>query len=147
MLKVKFLTSTARNREIKRATDGSAGYDLYADESHYFSIGERKIVKTGISIGLSTQHIESFYEFYGRIAPRSGMTLRGFDVGAGVIDSDYTGEIGVILINNSGKEQYINQGDRIAQLILEVIMTPPVIIVDSITETKRGGAGFGSTGK
>ena len=82
---------------------------------------------------------------YGRIAPRSGLSLKGIDVGAGVIDRDYRGEIKVLLINNSAQPFAVNKGDRIAQLICEKIVYP-YIKEDILDYTTRGDKGFGSTG-
>ena len=84
---------------------------------------------------------------YGRIAPRSGLTLKKFiDVGAGVVDEDYRGELGVILFNFGEEDFKINMGDKIAQLIFEKIKTPAIVETDSLEETGRGNKGFGSTG-
>lgn len=69
------------------------------------------------------------------------------DVGAGVIDEDYRGEIKVILFNHADVPFQVSMGDRIAQLILEHISTPTPILVDSLDTTQRANAGFGSTGK
>jgi len=84
---------------------------------------------------------------YGRIAPRSGLALKfGMDVGAGVIDRDYRGEIGVILFNHSARAKVIDKGDRIAQLILEKVDYCDPMEVDALSLTKRAEGGFGSTG-
>ena len=85
---------------------------------------------------------------YGRVAPRSGLAVKHFlDVGAGVVDADYRGPLGVVLFN-FGKEDYqVREGDRIAQLVLERIVTPDVLEVESLDDTQRGEGGFGSTGK
>ena len=84
---------------------------------------------------------------YGRVAPRSGLALQKFiDVGAGVIDSDYRGELGAILFNFCNEDFVLNQGDKVAQLIFEKIKTPTVKEVDSLEETGRGDRGYGSTG-
>ena len=83
---------------------------------------------------------------YGRIAPRSGLATKGIDVAAGVIDWDYTGEIRVLLVNNSDIAFEVNIGDRIAQLIIERIATVKFETVKSLTDTERGEKGFGSTG-
>jgi dUTP pyrophosphatase len=84
---------------------------------------------------------------YGRIAPRSGLAVKNFiDVGAGVIDMDYRGPVGVVLFNHSGDDFHIKQGDRIAQLIIEKISNPQIVEVDDLDATARGAGGFGSTG-
>lgn len=84
---------------------------------------------------------------YGRVAPRSGLAWKNFiDVGAGVIDQDYRGNVGVILFNHSDTPFEIKKGDRIAQLILERIVHPVVVEADTLSDTDRGAGGFGSTG-
>ena len=85
---------------------------------------------------------------YGRIAPRSRLAIKNFvDVGAGVIDADYRGEVGVILFNFSNDSFVVNMGDRIAQLVIEKIKTPQVKELVSLDGTDRGTKGFGSTGQ
>jgi dUTP pyrophosphatase len=86
------------------------------------------------------------YGTYGRIAPRSGLAVSGIDVGAGVIDLDYTGEVKVLVINTNNTPYNIDIGDRIAQLIVEKIATPVIIQVEALDNTARGSMGFGSTG-
>ena len=123
-----------------RATQGSAGYDLSAVDSRTILPGERDLVATGISLKLPEG-------VYGRIAPRSGLAVRnGINVGAGVIDSDYTGEIKVVIFNHDKVNPFvIKAGDRIAQLVLEKIECPKVKEISKIDETDRGAGGFGST--
>jgi len=83
----------------------------------------------------------------GRIAPRSGLASKhGLQTGAGVIDSDYRGEVKVLLFNHSDVEFRVDEGDRVAQLILQRIATPEVVCVEELGGTVRGGGGFGSTG-
>ena len=87
---------------------------------------------------------------YGRIAPRSGLSLKGINVYAGVVDEQYRGEIKVALLNNNPPTHerfFIRKGDRIAQLIPTLILTPEVEEVKELDETQRGEDGFGSTGK
>ena len=96
------------------------------------------------------QHAE-FYTLpprcYGRIAPRSGLALKKFiDVGPGVIDSNYRGELGVILFNFSDENFVVNQVDKIAQLNFEKLKTPTIKGTDRLEETGRGAKGYGSTG-
>lgn len=98
------------------------------------------IVKTDLSIAIP-------HGTYARIAPRSGLAVKNFiDTGAGVVDEDYRGAVGVVLFNHGDSDFNVKQGDRIAQLILERIMTPEVVEVDALDETTRGAGGYGSTG-
>jgi dUTP pyrophosphatase len=88
--------------------------------------------------------------YYGRVAPRSGLAVKHhIDVGAGVIDADYRGNVGVVLFNHSDNEFVITAGDRVAQLVIEKIITPEVVEVedlDALGSTARGAGGYGSTG-
>ena len=123
----------------KRATPGSAGYDLSSIENTIVPAYGKQIVKTGLAI-------KTPEGTYGRIAPRSGVAWKGhIDVGAGVVDNDYRGEVGIILFNHSDKDYEIKELDKVAQLILERIATPDVIEVEDLDETIRGSGGFGST--
>lgn len=84
---------------------------------------------------------------YGRVAPRSGLAAKNFiDVGAGIIDEDYRGNVGVVLFNHGPEPFHVAPGDRIAQLICERIVYPVLEEVPKLDETKRGADGFGSTG-
>jgi len=127
-------------------TDYSAGYDLYSLLSGEILSGEKALVRTGICIRLPT--LPYPYKVYGSIRSRSGLSVKSnIEVGAGVIDYDYKGEIQVVLRNHGKETFYYNQHDRIAQMVLEVHITP--FIVESTClpelETDRDG-GFGSTG-
>jgi dUTP pyrophosphatase len=123
-----------------RGSAFSAGLDLSSVESVAIAPGERAIVATGLATIIPS-------DTYLRIAPRSGLAAKhGIDVLAGVVDSDYRGEIKVILIN-LGKDTFeINLGDRIAQAILEQCVLADVESVEDLTDSDRGAAGFGSTG-
>ncbi|KJE92385.1 deoxyuridine triphosphatase [Capsaspora owczarzaki ATCC 30864] len=138
-LAVKRLTEFAKLPT--RGTALSAGYDLYSAYDEVIPAQGKAIVKTDIAIAVPEGH-------YGRVAPRSSIAWKNHvDVGAGVIDADYRGNVGVILYN-FGKEDFtIKRGDRIAQLILERISTPDVVEVEQLDDTQRGEGGFGSTGK
>jgi dUTP pyrophosphatase len=131
----------------------AAGLDLHAYGDHLVEPNQRKLISTGLYIQWvatsSTIPEENPDEYYLRIAPRSGLSVKNsIDIGAGVIDSDYRGEIKICLINNSNQPFQINHGDRIAQGILERIKRfESIEIVDDLTETERGHGGFGSTGK
>ena len=86
-------------------------------------------------------------DLYARIAPKSGLALKKYiDVGAGTVDSDYRGEVGMVLFNHGDQDFEVKMGDRIAQLILEKIHTLPVEEVQGLGDTVRGTGGFGSIG-
>ncbi|CAG9327221.1 unnamed protein product [Blepharisma stoltei] len=123
-----------------RGSSEAAGLDLYASEPLIIPSKGRGLAKTGIAIAVPRGH-------YGRVAPRSGLAVNfGIDVGAGVIDSDYRGEVGVVLFNFGDQDFAVNPGMRIAQLIIEKIEVPDVVEVADLNETVRGDGGFGSTG-
>ena len=137
ILKVKRLCNNARLPV--RGTTGAAVYDLAAAQTAVVPAHGKVLVKIGLSISMPTG-------CYGRIAPRSGLALKKFiDVGAGVVDEDYSRELGVVLFNFGDEEFKINMGDKIAQLIFEKIKTPEVAEVDSLEDTGQGEKGFGST--
>jgi dUTP pyrophosphatase len=125
----------------KRGSAHSAGLDLYSVDHGEIQPGGRQLIKTGIAISIP-------HGFFGSIRPRSGLALNcGIDTMAGVIDSDYTGEIGVILINHSDYLFSYDSGDKIAQLVIQPHHSDFAIeVVDSLESTGRGGRGFGSTG-
>jgi dUTP pyrophosphatase len=125
----------------RRATAGSAGFDLFSSDSATLNPGDLVCVSTGIAIKVPPGT-------YGRIAPRSGITVKhNIHVGAGVIDADYTGEIKVVLCNNGKNSVTFNAFERIAQLIIEKIEVPEILEVLELGETGRGSGGFGSTGQ
>jgi len=117
----------------------AAGLDLYCIEETILPPQSITLVHTGIAVAFSS-------EFYGRIAPRSGISARtGVMVNAGVIDCDYRGEIMIVFNNIFDQEVKFAKGDKVAQLILEKIGIIDVIEVDNLDETVRGEDGFGST--
>ena len=123
-----------------RGSIGAVGYDLYSNCDGVIPTSERMLVSTGVAVVLPKG-------VYGRVAPRSGLAVKhGIQVGAGVIDPDYTGEVKVVLFNHGDKDFEIKKGDRIAQLILERCETPNVEEIGLMEETDRGAGGFGSTG-
>lgn len=148
VLRVKKLTPTAITPT--RATENAAAYDLYADDSGRIPPFARIAIPTGISIAIPTVPFPSMPDLrvYGSIRSRSGLTIRnGLNVGAGVVDADYRGPVTVIIFNHTYTPYDYKRGDRIAQLILETHITPPVEVVTELSETARGENGFGSTGK
>ena len=124
----------------RRGTPWSAGADLHCLEGFTISPGERRLVPTGISVEIPPGH-------YGRVAPRSGLAVRhGIDTLAGVVDADYRGEVGVLLINLGEAAVEFGAGERIAQLIVERAMECDFEWAAELEETIRGEGGFGSTG-
>lgn len=126
-------------------TVGSAGMDLRAHLQQPVSLnaGERALIPTGLRL-----EIPSGYE--GQVRPRSGLALkRGLTVlnAPGTIDADYRGDVGVILVNLSGKAQTIEPGERVAQLVFAPVTRGEWEEVDQLEDTQRGAGGFGSTGK
>lgn len=141
-VKIKLLTDTARVPTY--ATDGSAAFDIYADEGDWVSYGRYTNFSTGISIEVPAGHVLKVYS-------RSG---HGFKNGVrlvncvGIIDSDYRGEIMVGLACDSNHDSiYIKHGDRIAQAIIMPVEKTNFIVADELSETVRGTNGFGSSGK
>jgi len=122
------------------ATPGSAGFDFYSLYGGDIMPGETKKFSTGISVEIPKGH-------YMRMEDRSGMALKGIHKAGGIIDSDYRGEIGIIL-HNSSKETYkIEKHDRIIQGIVTPVSQADFQEVSELSETERGEGGFHSTGK
>ncbi|PGH35026.1 deoxyuridine 5'-triphosphate nucleotidohydrolase [[Emmonsia] crescens] len=137
-LMVKKLVPTAR--VPTRGSAFAAGYDLYCAKAIVIPAKGKGLVDTGLAIAVPEGT-------YGRIAPRSGLASKHFiDTGAGVIDADYRGEVKVLLFNFSDVDFTINEGDRIAQLVLERIYNPEVVEMEQLEDSVRGVGGFGSTG-
>lgn len=144
ILKIKKLENFGDLQLPKYETAGAAGLDLMAaiDEAIILKHGEIKLVKCGISIAL-----EKGYE--AQVRPRSGLALKnGITVlnTPGTIDSDYRGEVCVILINHSAVDFTITRGMRIAQMVIARHEQAQIVEVKDLDETVRGAGGFGSTG-
>ncbi|KFK34016.1 hypothetical protein AALP_AA5G091100 [Arabis alpina] len=123
-----------------RGSSLSAGYDLSSAVDSKVPARGKALIPTDLSIAVPEGT-------YARIAPRSGLAWKhSIDVGAGVIDADYRGPVGVILFNHSDFEFEVKLGDRIAQMVIEKIVTPEVVEVEDLDDTVRGKGGFGSTG-
>lgn len=129
-----------------RATEGSAGMDLYACVDGYKIIcpGDLLMVPTGIAIELPNNQCAAFIYARSGLGIKHGICLSN---GVGVVDSDYRGEICVGLCNVSDKPYVISDGMRIAQMIVAPVCTPQIVEVDKLSDTQRGTGGFGSTGK
>ena len=154
ILKIKLLTNLDK---INYSREGDAAVDLRASgkfvinldhnkeeiEKDFYLInpGERILVKTGIQVAMPKDH-------WGNIKDRSGNAFNhGVHVLGGVIDENYRGEIGVILVNLSKKEFKISKNDRIAQMIISEYKKVNLEYVDELDKTSRNQDGFGSTGK
>lgn len=123
-----------------RATEGSVGYDVCCVDDVQLLPWRTTLVKTGLVLNKLPPNT------YLRVAPRSGLALnKSLIVNAGVVDPDYRGEIGVVILA-SNTEHFLRKGDKIAQFIVESCMTPDVTEVQGVSDTQRGTGGYGSTG-
>jgi len=124
------------------ATEGAVGLDLRADIAVTLEPGQRKLVPTGIAIAIPDG-------FEGQVRPRSGLALRdGLTClnSPGTLDSDFRGEVGVILVNLGEAPVSLDRGERIAQLVIAPVVRADLIEVPSLPPTGRGSGGFGHTG-
>lgn len=124
------------------ATEGAAGMDVRSAEDVIIAPGERHAVATGLALA-----IPQGYEI--QVRPRSGLALKhGITVPntPGTIDSDYRGELKVIMINHGAEDFAISRGDRVAQLVLAPVTQAKWLVVEELDSTQRGDGGFGSTG-
>lgn len=144
-IEVKVRRASGNDRSLPRyQTDGAAGMDLHAaiDYAILLAPGERRAIPTGLIL-----EIPSGYE--GQIRPRSGLALKhGVTVlnAPGTIDSDYRGEVAVILVNLGAEPRTIERGDRIAQIVFAPVVRAELVEVAEVTGTARDNGGFGSTG-
>ncbi|MCR4779461.1 MAG: dUTP diphosphatase [Ruminiclostridium sp.] len=129
-----------------RATEGSAGADLFAciGEDITIAPGERILIPTGIAIELPDSGCGAFVFPRSSVSSKYGVSLANC---VGVIDSDYRGEIKVPLINHSDEPYTVRNGDRIAQMVILPVIVPEYTENEQLGDTERGGGGFGSTGK
>lgn len=136
-LLVKKLTPTATLP--LRATDGAAGFDLYAAENGTVCAYAQAWISTGLALSIAPDRC-------GLIWPRSGLAGKGITTDAGLIASDCRGEVRVLLVNRTAFAFGVSIGDRIAQLLLIPCYRDNIAEVDTLTQTARGASGFGSTG-
>lgn len=125
-----------------RGSNWAAGYDLASAYDLIIPAHGKALAKTDLAMMIPIGH-------YGRVAPRSGFSWKKHtDIGAGVIDSDYRGNVGVVIFNHSDEDIAVEKGDRVAQLIIEKISLPEIFDVgpEELEYTDRGEGGFGSTG-
>jgi dUTP pyrophosphatase len=131
-----------------KATD--AGLDLYSMEDKFIELGSTAVVRTGVSVNIPSGMV-------GKIEDRSSLASKGLRTGAGVIDTGYNGEVGIVIHNLTSqlasdpilhrKGYQIRRGDKIAQLLTYSVETPSVDVVSNVWESERGSGGFGSSGR
>ena len=135
------IINESKNPEPKYAHNGDAGLDLMSNEETIIPPNSISAVGTGLKLGLEPGT-------YGAVVSRSGLALRGIVVNnaPGIIDSNYRGEVKVIIHNQTNNRYRIKEGDRIAQLIICPYLTPEMRCVSVLDDTERGANGFGSSG-
>lgn len=144
MIKVKIINKS-NNKLPEYATPGSAGLDLRADIESPITLKpfERALIPTG-------NYIQLPHGYEGQVRPRSGLALKkGLTVlnAPGTLDEDFTGNVGVILINLGSEEQTIEPGERIAQLVISNYEQAELVEVEALEETERGEGGYGHSGR
>ena len=123
-----------------KQTQQAAGFDLHSNQSVEIPPGSTKLVGTGI-------HLQLPEHYFGKIEGRSGLASKGIFPVGGILDSDYRGEIKVILHNSTSEKWTIEKSQRIAQLLIHPVIAVNFVEEDTLTPTQRGEHGFGSTGK
>lgn len=123
------------------ASYGAAGADLMASVPERIMPGQLAVIPTGFAWAIPDGYV-------GMIRPRSGLAAKhGIDVLAGVVDSDYRGEVKVVLINHGDRPVVFHKGDRIAQMVIQPVIMSEIEEVSELDDTERGAGGFGSTGQ
>lgn len=126
--------------DLKKAHPSDAGWDLSSAGDYEIPPGDKVVVDTDIKVAIPEG-------YYGRVAPRSGLSVKNnIETNAGVIDSAFRNTVKVVLRNFGNETFKVNNGDRIAQLIITKIYTYEAVCVQSLDETDRGERGFGSSG-
>ncbi len=143
-LKVRRVGERGPPLELPRyETAGAAALDLRADEPFTLGPGERRLVPTGLALEIPPGH-------EGQVRPRSGLAARhgiGMVNAPGTIDSDYRGEVKVLLVNHGQAPVSFERGERIAQLVIAPVARVEVELCEDLSDTGRGHGGFGSTGR
>lgn len=170
MIAVQFKLAHPKARKPTRATEGAAGFDLYACEPVLVQPGRTASVRTGVCLAMP-ERVEvtrpgpdtlanllssfaggprfdvGYFGVEAQVRGRSSLAFKHGVLGhVGTIDSDYRGEIGVLLLNTSGRTYAVRVGDRVAQLVFAPVLLPELVEVEELPETARGSGGFGSTG-
>lgn len=140
-----------------RGTEGAAGFDLYACEATVVQPGQTASVRTGVCLAMPGQVAVGGDASFGRmpymfgveaqVRGRSSLAFKWGVLGhVGTIDSDYRGEIGVLLLNTSRQPYEVKVGDRVAQLVFAPVIIPDLLEAEELPDSARGAGGFGSTG-
>lgn len=129
----------------EKSHSDDAGYDLFAVGN--YTVPPTIVNNVGSAIISTGVHIELPHGFYARVDSRSGLNFKHGMTTTGIIDAGYRGEIKVKLYNHTQEEYKINNGDRVAQLIIEKLPEVKLIEVNELSETDRSSGGFGSTGR
>lgn len=129
-----------------RATEGSAGLDLYAciDAPITLNKGDKAVIPTGIALGLDDPHYAAFIHSRSGLAIKHGIALLN---SVGVIDSDYRGEVCVGVVKLTEEPYTIQPFERVAQMVIKPVELPEIVEVEELDDTERGAGGFGSTGR
>lgn len=139
---IRLLSTTAR--APTKSHDGDAGWDLFASEEATVPPGGTMVVKTGIAMQIP-------HGWYGQIKSRSGLGAKGLIVTAGVVDSSYRGEIGIVAINGNaapnGPAFTFRPGDKVAQMVFLPVPRVAIELAEDLPASTRGENGFGSTGR
>lgn len=142
-IEVQFVNGAQQFGVPKKATSGAAAFDLVANGMRILERGQPAVIPTGLKVAIP-------YGYEMQVRPRSGLALKNYLTIAnspGTIDSDYRGEVGVIMCYNGPEENYtINYGERIAQAVIVKLPDVEFVEVDELSSTERGEGGFGSTG-
>lgn len=140
MQNLKIFRSSVDARLPELGSDGAAGYDLFSVEDQVISGRNQALVSTGLSLEIPLG-------FYAQVKSRSGLATKGIHVGAGVIDADYRGVVKVLLMNHGSEPFSVENGAKIAQMLILPVLHPVLEEVKCLSSTARGESGFGSTGQ
>ncbi len=140
MLKIKIQKTNPDIKIPSYAHPGDAGMDLYSAENTVIKPGERKVISTGIKMEIPSGYV-------GLIWDKSGLASKhGLKTMAGVIDSIYRGEVGVVMINLDDQEYQVEKNTKIAQMLIQKIESVEIEEVENLEDSSRGEGGFGSSG-
>jgi len=175
MIKINYVKLDKNAKDPVKKLNEDAGWDIFSIEDSPLFPGATKLIRTGISFqaewdlpevidsqgiytedqsltnkivtGLMNQYFIDNFEMYIQGESRSGLAIQGIHWIGGVIDSPYRGEVGVVLANTSKRSYMVKHGEKIAQVVVNIIPKTTINKVESLTESDRGSKGFGSSGK